>query len=55
MGIATKMLEFIFNYAKNDDVSYIELTSKSSREAANHLYLKNGFVVRDTNVFRKDI
>lgn len=55
MGIATKMLEFIFNCAKNDDVSYIELTSKSSREAANHLYLKNGFVVRDTNVFRKDI
>lgn len=55
MGIATKMLEFIFNYAKNDDVSYIELTSKSSREAANHLYLKNCFVVRDTNVFRKDI
>lgn len=55
MGIATKMLEFIFNYAKNDDVSYIELTSKSSRESANHLYLKNGFVVRDTNVFRKDI
>ena len=55
MGSATKMLEFIFNYAKNDDVSYIELTSKSSREAANHLYLKNGFVVRDTNVFRKDI
>ncbi len=55
MSIATKMLEFIFNYAKNDDVSYIELTSKSSREAANHLYLKNGFVIRDTNVFRKYI
>lgn len=55
MGIATKMLEFIFNYAKNDDVSYIELTSKSSREAANHLYLKTGFVIRDTNVFRKEM
>lgn len=55
MSIGTKMLEFVFNYAKNDSISYIELTSRSSREAANHLYLKNGFVIRDTNVFRIDI
>ena len=55
MNIATKLLEFIFNYANNDNVGYIELTSKSSREAANHLYLKSGFVIRDTNVFRKEI
>lgn len=55
MNIATKLLEFIFNYANNDNVSYIELTSKSSREVANHLYLKSGFVIRDTNVFRKEI
>ena len=55
MNIATKMLEFIFKKAKEDNISYIELTSKSSREAANHLYLKTGFVIRDTNVFKKDI
>ena len=55
MSIGTEMLEFIFNYARNDSVSYIELTSRSSREAANHLYLKTGFVIRDTNVFRKEI
>ena len=55
MSIGTEMLEFIFNYAQNDNVGYIELTSRSSREAANHLYLKTGFVIRDTNVFRKDI
>ena len=55
MNIATKLLEFIFNYANNDNIGYIELTSKSSREAANHLYLKSGFVIRDTNVFRKEI
>ena len=54
-GIATKLLEFIFNMAKDDNISYIELTSRSSREVANHLYLKTGFVIRDTNVFRKDI
>lgn len=55
MSIGTKMLEFVFNYAKNDDVSYIELTSRSSRKAANHLYLKTGFTIRDTNVFRKEM
>ena len=55
VGIATKMLEFIFDMAKDDNVSYIELTSRSSREAANRLYLKNGFVIRDTNVFRKEM
>ena len=55
MNIATKMLEFIFNMAKDDNISYIELTSKSSREVANHLYLKMGFLIRNTNVFRKEI
>lgn len=55
MKIATKMLEFIFYMAKNDHISYIELTSRSSREVANHLYLKTGFVIKDTNIFRKDI
>ncbi len=55
MSIATKMLDFIFNKAKDNNISYIELTSRSSREAANHLYLKTGFVIRDTNVFRKEI
>ena len=55
IGIATKLLEFIFDLAKDDNISYIELTSRSSREIANHLYLKNGFVIRDTNVFRKEV
>jgi ribosomal protein S18 acetylase RimI-like enzyme len=30
----------------------VELTSRPSREAANRLYTKMGFVVRDTNVYR---
>ncbi len=54
-GIATKMLEFIFNMAKDNNINYIELTSRSSREVANHLYLKTGFVIRDTNVFKKEM
>ena len=55
INIGTKMLEYIFKKAKNDNISYIELTSKPTREAANHLYLKNGFILRDTNVFKKEI
>jgi ribosomal protein S18 acetylase RimI-like enzyme len=30
----------------------IELTSRPTREAANHLYRKLGFEIRDTNVYR---
>ncbi len=30
----------------------VELTSRPSREAANRLYLRLGFVTRDTNVYR---
>ena len=55
MNVATKMLDFVFNRAKDDKVIYIELTSRSSRKAANHLYLKTGFEIRDTNVFRKEV
>jgi ribosomal protein S18 acetylase RimI-like enzyme len=32
----------------------VDLTSRPSREAANRLYLKLGFQVRDTNVYRYD-
>ena len=30
----------------------VELTSRPSREAANRLYTKMGFVIRDTNIYR---
>ncbi|HEY0249438.1 MAG TPA: GNAT family N-acetyltransferase [Gryllotalpicola sp.] len=32
----------------------IDLTSRPTREAANHLYQTSGFVKRDTNVYRYD-
>ena len=54
-NIATEMLTYLFDYAKKDCVSYLELTSKATREAANHLYLKNGFTIKETNVFVKNI
>jgi ribosomal protein S18 acetylase RimI-like enzyme len=33
----------------------VELTSRPSREAANHIYKKLGFQLRDTNVYRFDL
>lgn len=54
-NIGTALLNYIFEYAKGDNIKYIELTSNKKREVANHLYLKKGFTIRDTNVFKKDI
>lgn len=54
-GIATKLLQEVFKIAKDKNISYIELTSNKKREVAQHLYQKNGFSIRDTNVFRKEI
>ncbi len=38
--------------ARAEGAITVELTSRPSREAANRLYLRMGFVVRDTNVYR---
>lgn len=38
--------------AKRRGAITVELTSRPSREAANRLYLRMGFVVRETNVYR---
>ncbi len=53
--IGTKLLEEVFNICKKEDITYLELTSNSSRVAAHHLYKKLGFNIRNTNVFRKEI
>ena len=38
--------------ARRRGAKTVELTSRPSREAANHIYKKIGFVQRDTNVYR---
>jgi ribosomal protein S18 acetylase RimI-like enzyme len=38
--------------ARRRGAKTVELTSRPSREAANHIYKKIGFSVRDTNVYR---
>lgn len=39
--------------ASKENLTYYELTSRASRQAAHHLYLKNGFVIRESTIFKK--
>ncbi|MSZ68229.1 MAG: GNAT family N-acetyltransferase, partial [Actinobacteria bacterium] len=41
--------------AKRRGAKTVDLTSRPSREAANKLYQRIGFVERDTNVYRFDV
>ncbi len=53
--IATTLLNYVDNIAKENNISYIELTSKPSRIFANQLYLKNGYQKKETNCFIKTL
>lgn len=53
--IALHLMEKIEEEAKEDGVSYLELTSNKNRCAAQALYYKCGFMVSDTCLFRKEI
>ncbi|MEX2033028.1 MAG: GNAT family N-acetyltransferase [Candidatus Colwellbacteria bacterium] len=50
-GIGEKISRELINTAKKKRVKSIELSSQSSRIAANKLYQKLGFEKRDTNVY----
>ncbi|MBE6157869.1 MAG: GNAT family N-acetyltransferase [Firmicutes bacterium] len=54
-GIASNMLLKVFDICRDMNISYIELTSNSSRVDAQELYINSGFVIRETNVFRKEL
>lgn len=54
-GIAKEMFSYVFQLCIKNDISYLELTSRPSRVAAQGLYRKLGFVERETTVFRKEI
>lgn len=53
--IASMMFEKVFSLCKENNISYLELTSRATRVAAHNLYKKLGFEVRETTVFRKEI
>ena len=55
MGIGQALNEYAIQMAEQAGAKTIDLTSRPSREAANRLYQRLGFVVRETNVYRYTI
>lgn len=55
LGIGNNIMEYIISDAKKNNVFRIDLTSSNNRKEAHQLYLKYGFIKRDTSMFRKEI
>ena len=51
-GVGRRLNEAALAEAARRGARTVDLTSRPSREAANRLYQRLGFVVRDTNVYR---
>jgi len=51
-GIGNALIERAIEYAKQLNISKVDLTTAPFRVAANALYQKLGFVKRETNVYR---
>ena len=51
-GVGEALNTFAINESRKRGATTIDLTSRPSREAANRLYQRLGFVQRDTNVYR---
>lgn len=54
-GVGEALNQFALDLARRKGAKTVDLTSRPSREAANRLYQRIGFVARDTNVYRYDI
>jgi ribosomal protein S18 acetylase RimI-like enzyme len=51
-GVGDRLNRFALDLARAKGAKTVDLTSRPSREAANRLYQRIGFVPRDTNVYR---
>lgn len=54
-GVGQLLNERAIEIAKEAGAKTIDLTSRPSREAANRLYKRLGFVERETNVYRFEV
>ena len=54
-GVGRQLNEHALDLARQLGATTVDLTSRPSREAANHLYRKIGFEPRETNVYRYDL
>lgn len=55
MGVGEALNRRALEIARSKGAKTVDLTSRPSREAANRLYQRIGFVARDTNVYRYDL
>ncbi|MFD2262990.1 GNAT family N-acetyltransferase [Lacibacterium aquatile] len=51
-GLGEALIQAAIRLARDHGAKKIDLTSRPSREAANRLYRRLGFVLRDTNAYR---
>lgn len=51
-GVGAALNRFALDHARAAGARTVDLTSRPSREAANRLYQRLGFVERETNVYR---
>jgi ribosomal protein S18 acetylase RimI-like enzyme len=51
-GVASALVEVALDLAGAGGARTVDLTSRPGREAANRLYLRLGFELRETNVYR---
>lgn len=54
-GIGRLLVDAMLDRARDLGCVTVDLTSRPSREAANHLYKKVGFQERETNVYRYEL
>ncbi|MDC0434540.1 GNAT family N-acetyltransferase [bacterium] len=55
MGVGEALSEHALKLARLEGAKTVDLTSRPTREAANRLYQRIGFALRDTNVYRFEI
>jgi ribosomal protein S18 acetylase RimI-like enzyme len=54
-GVGQKLTSVALRIAHDRGARTVELTSRPSRQAANRMYQKLGFIARETNVYRLDL
>ncbi len=54
-GVAKMLLDKAEEMAKEEGIAKITFTSSSTRIAARNLYISSGYIIRDTDVFYKDM
>lgn len=54
-GVGEMLNQAALDYARDAGAKTVDLTSRPSREAANRLYQRMGFKLRETNCYRYDL